>query len=121
MPGDGYNPAHLFVYIPTVIMSIYLMLGLIQLYRRSHVPEQTVDATVLGKRSVRQRYASNKIYFPRKPEYNHYVTFQFEDRCIEMLVPEKDFSRMDEKDRGSLTCKGTSYIQFLKYTERRSL
>ena len=120
MPSDGSNPAQLFLYIPALVMGAYFLLELFRLWRVRRSPEQTAEAEVLGKRISRQRYLSNKVRFPREPQYNHYITFRIKDRCEEMLVSEEEFEKLEESCRGSLTCKGNEYIRFTPDTERRN-
>ena len=112
MPGDGVDLRYIPLYLPALIMGIYLIFGLVKLYRSSRAPEKTVSATVLDKRVSRVKPLTNKVKFPRKPEYNHYVTFQMEGHCVEMLVTEETFSRLEEGDKGSLTYKGMDYMNF---------
>lgn len=120
MPSDGSNPAQLFLYIPALVMGAYFLSGLVRLWRLRHLPEQTAQAEVLGKRISRQRYLTNKVRFPREPQYNHYITFRMAGRCEEMLVPEEEFQKLEEGTRGSLTWKGNEYISFAPDTERRN-
>ena len=112
MPSDGSALVKLLVYIPALVMGVYLMFGFVKLYRSSREPEKTRSATVLDKRISRVKPLTNKVKFPGKPEYNHYVTFQIEGHCMEMLVTEDVYDSLKEGSTGSLTCKGANYVNF---------
>ena len=113
MPDDGAALAKLLVYTPAVVMGLYMIFGLVKLYRNSRAPEKTMSATVLEKRIGRVKPMSNKVYFPRKPDYNHYVSFQMEDgRIVEMPVPEDVYDRLTEGNKGFLTYHGMRYVNF---------
>ena len=113
MPDDGAAIAKMLVYIPAVVMGVYVLFGLVRLYRSRRAEPVTVSAVVLDKRVSRVKPMSNKVYFPRKPEYNHYVSFQMEDgRIVEMPVPEDAYDRLTEGNKGFLTYQGMCYVNF---------
>lgn len=113
MPSDGYTMVKILVYLPALVMGVYLIFGVIRLIRNSRAESVTVSAEVVGKRRSRVKPLSNKIRFPQKVEYNHYARFRMVDgSCMELPVPEEAYDRLREGDKGSLTYRGMQYIGF---------
>ena len=75
-------------------------------------PRLTVEASVVAKRTARQRPMSNKRYSGR--DYtNYYATFQFEsgDR-MELELKGYEYGMIVEGDKGKLTFQGSRYLGF---------
>ena len=113
MPSDGYTLVKMLVYLPALVMGVYLIFGVVRLLRNSRAEPVTVLAEVVRKRRSRVKPLSNKVRFPQKAEYNHYARFRKEDgSCMELPVPEEVYDRLREGDKGSLTYRGMQYIGF---------
>lgn len=113
----------MFINSPTFMMielgfGLLMFLGIIgvavfYIIRNNRKPKLTVSATVVGKRKLSHRKASDRHYF---------VTFQVDsgDR-IEFWVTSCDYSELRQDDCGILTFQGTRFIGFEKDTYLSSI
>lgn len=83
-----------------------------------HLPELTVDATVVTKRmdvSHHPRHSQNNNLGTTSSRTSYYLTFQVAsgDR-MEFLVPDSEYGLLVEGDHGKLTFQGTRYKGFIR-------
>ena len=104
MPMELFLNFHIISTILIIVVTLGVILFVIIKNRRS--PKLTVPATVLSKRTIRQKKSSDTCYF---------VTFQFEGGDTkEFYMAHIDYRNVKEDDFGKLTFQGTRFIGFEK-------
>lgn len=114
--GMGFQIMNLLSSLMFVLVFGMVIAGLIRSIRQwrkdESSPRLTVEASVVAKRTARQRPMSNKRYSGR--DYtNYYATFQFEsgDR-MELELKGYEYGMIVEGDKGKLTFQGSRYLGF---------
>jgi len=114
--GMGFQITNILSLLMFVMVFGIVITGLIRTISQWHKNEQsprlTVEATVVAKRTARQRPMSNKRYSGRSYT-NYYATFQFEsgDR-LELPLQGHEYGLIVEGDKGKLTIQGKRYLGF---------
>ncbi|KAA9006643.1 DUF2500 domain-containing protein [Paenibacillus spiritus] len=102
----------IFIAVVLGILAVSAGGGLWNWVRNSRLPQQTVPARIVGKRSeIRPRFREEGE--PARTQMQYYLTFELEDGTRkEFIVGGTDYGAAVEQDRGSLRYRGTRYLGF---------
>lgn len=109
-----FELVYFLVFGAVLVMFVYVIgSNLSEYFRNNAAPQETADATIVGKREVvHHHHNQNGIH----TSYSHYATFEFANgERIELRMRGKQAGLLVEGDRGRLSWQGNRFLGFERY------